>query len=134
MFLVFGAYMAALAGTTLVWRGTALDKVWVLNQSAYKQLFSAGRSVGVLFLLLSATLVTAAVGWFKRRLWGWVLAVGIISTQVAGDFVNLVRGDFLRGSTGLTIAGALLFYLLRPKVRGAFRSPTNSDVGGATRQ
>ena len=113
--------MAALAGTTLVWRGTVLDKVWVLNQSAYKQLSPAGRSVGVLFLLLSATLVTAAAGWFKRRLWGWGLAVGIISTQVAGDFVNLVRGDLLRGSTGLTIAGALLFYLLCPKVRSAFR-------------
>jgi hypothetical protein len=119
-FLVFGASMAVLAGTTLVWRGTALDKVWALNKTAYRQLSPAGRSVGVLFLLLSATLVTAAVGWFKRRLWGWGLAVGIISAQVAGDFVNLVRGDFLGGGTGLTIAGALLFYLLRPKVRTTF--------------
>jgi hypothetical protein len=122
IFLIFGASMSALAGTTLVWRGTALDKVWVLNQSAYEQLSPAGMSVGVIFLLLSATLVAAAVGWFKRRLWGWGLAVGIISTQVAGDFVNLFRGDLLRGSTGLTIAGALLFYLLRPQVRATFHS------------
>jgi hypothetical protein len=121
VFLVFGACMAALAGTTLVWRGTSLDRVWVLNESAYSQLSAAGASVGALFLLLSAALVTAAVGWFKRRLWGWGLAVGIISTQVAGDFVNLVRGDLLRGGTGLAIAGALLFYLLRPKVRTRFR-------------
>ncbi len=121
VFLVFGACMAALAGTTLVWRGTTLDRVWVLNESAYNQLSAAGAPVGALFLVLSAALVTAAVGWFKRRLWGWGLAVGIISTQVAGDFVNLMRGDFLRGSTGLAIAGALLFYLLRPKVRARFR-------------
>ena len=120
VFLVFGACMAALAGTTLVWRGTALDKLWALNESAHKQLAPAGRSVGPLFLLLSATLTAAAVGWFKRRLWGWRLAVGIIATQVAGDLVNVVRGDFLRGGTGLTIAGALLFYLLRPKVRATF--------------
>jgi hypothetical protein len=121
VFLVFGACMAALAGTTLVWRGTSLDRVWVLNESAYSQLSAAGASVGALFWLLSAALVTAAVGWFKRRLWGWGLAVGIISTQVAGDFVNLVRGDLLRGGTGLAISGALLFYLLRPKVRTRFR-------------
>jgi len=112
--------MAALAGTTLIWPGTALDKLWALNQPAYKQLSLVGGSIGALFLLLSATLVTAAVGWFKRRLWGWVLAVVIISTQIGGDVVNLLRGDFLRGGTGLTIAGALLFYLLRHKVRATF--------------
>lgn len=120
VFLVFGACMAALAGATLLWRGTVLDRAWALNQPAYQQLSSAGGSVGYLFLLLSIILVAASVGWFKRRRWGWLLAVGIISTQVAGDFVNLVRGDFLRGGTGVMIAGALLFYLLQRKVRAAF--------------
>jgi hypothetical protein len=57
--------MAALAGTTLVWPGMVLDNVWALNQPAYKQLALAGRPVGVLFLLLSATLLAAAVGWFQ---------------------------------------------------------------------
>ena len=120
-FLVFGACMAALAGTTLTWRGTPLDEVWVLNPSAYDQLAPAGHVVGPLFLLLSATLVFAAVGWFKRRLWGWRLAVGIISTQVAGDLVNLIRGDLLRGAMGFAIAGTLLIYLFRPRVRATFR-------------
>jgi hypothetical protein len=119
-FLVFGASMAALAGTTLTWRGTTLDRAWALNPAAYRKLAPLGSAVGPLFLLLSATMAVAAVGWFKRRVWGWGLAVGIISTQVAGDFVNLVRGDILQGATGFTIAGALLIYLLRPKVRAAF--------------
>jgi hypothetical protein len=74
-----------------------------------------------LFLLLSAALTAAAVGWFKGRLWGWRLAVGIFAVQVGGDFLNLMRGDFLRGGTGFAIAGALLFYLLRPTVRASFR-------------
>jgi hypothetical protein len=120
VFLVFAAGMAALAGSTLTWRGTVLDKAWVLNEPAYRQLSSVGRFVGILFLLFSAMLVGAALGWFKRRLWGWRLAVGIISAQVVGDFVNLARGDFLRGGVGVVIAGALLFYLLRPTVRNAF--------------
>ena len=113
--------MAAFAGTTLVYPGTALARLWTLNKLAYDQLASISTRVGPLFLLLSAALTAAAVGWFKRRLWGWRLAVGIFAVQVGGDFLNLMRGDFLRGGTGFAIAGALLFYLLRPTVRASFR-------------
>ena len=127
IFLVFGACMSALAGTTLVWPGTPFDRVWALNEPAYRQLSPTGKAVGGLFLLLSVVLITASVGWFKRRLWGWRLAVGIIVTQVAGDLVNLIRGDLLRASTGLTIAGALLFYLLRPNVEN-YVSLTEEDL------
>jgi len=128
IFLFFGATMASLAGTTLIWRGTALDRVWVLNAGAYRQLAPLGRIVGVLFLVLSATLAVAGTGWFRRRLWGWRLAVGIIATQVLGDLVNFLMGDFVRGGIGFTIAGALLFYLLRPEVRAAFKRGTVSGM------
>ncbi len=74
-----------------------------------------GRTVGILFLLLVAALTTAGIGWFKRRLWGWRLAVVIIATQVLGDVVNCVRGDLLHGGIGVIIAGALLLSLLQPK-------------------
>jgi len=120
IFIFFGSLMAGLAAITLLWRGTALDRVWALNPAAYAQLAPLGRTIGVLFLLLSAALACAGIGWLRRRLWGWRLAVAIIGTQVLGDVVNLVRGDFLRGGTGVIIAGALLFYLLRPRVRRTF--------------
>jgi len=120
LFLFFGALMAGLAAATLLWPGTALDRIWALNPAAYAQLAPRGKIVGALFLPLSAALGCAGIGWFRRRLWGWRLAVGIIAIQVIGDIVNCVRGDFLRGGIGVVIAGALLFYLLRPKVRAAF--------------
>jgi hypothetical protein len=120
IFLFFGAIMASLAATTLLWRGTALDRIWDLNPIAYKQLVPLGGTVGILFLLLGAALATAGIGWFRRRLWGWRLAVIIIATQVLGDVVNFVRGDFLRGGSGVIIAGALLLFLLQSKVRAAF--------------
>jgi len=119
-FLFFGATMASLAATTLLWRGTALDRIWVLNPIAYKRLAPLGYPVGILFLLLGVALSTAGIGWFRHRLWGWRLAVTIIAIQILGDVVNCVRGDLLRGGIGVIIAGALLLFLLQPRVRAAF--------------
>ena len=120
IFLFFGAFMASLAATTLLWRATPLDRVWALNPSAYRQLAPLGNTVGILFLLLGSALAAAGIGWFRRRLWGWRLAVAIIATQILGDLVNCIRGDWLRGGTGVIIAGALLLLLLQPKIKSAF--------------
>lgn len=43
IFLFFGATMASLAATTLLWPGTALDRLWVLNRKrvSYSRLSAA---------------------------------------------------------------------------------------------
>ena len=120
VFLFFGAAMASIAGTTLTWPGTFLDRLWVLNPTAHKQLATLAKPAGILFLLLAAVLAMAGTGWFKHRLWGWRLAVVLIATQALGDLINVFRGDYLRGSVGFSVATALLFYLLRPVVRTVF--------------
>jgi hypothetical protein len=120
IFLFFGAITASLAATTLLWRGTVLDRIWALNPSARAQLAPLGGIVGILFVLLGVALATAGIGWFRHRLWGWRLAVAIIATQVLGDVVNCIRGDWLRGGIGVVIAGALFLFLLRPTIRAAF--------------
>jgi hypothetical protein len=120
IFLFFGATMASLAAITLLCRGTSLDRIWSLNPAAYRQLAPLGRGVGGLFLLLGLALTVAGVGWFRRRLWGWRLAVAIIAIQIVGDVINCIRGDWLHGGIGVVIAGALLLFLLRSAVRKAF--------------
>ena len=105
----------------LFWPGTVLDRLWSLNPVAHEAFVPFGNSIGLLFYVLSIVLVISAVGWFKHRIWGWQLTVAIISTQVIGDFVNLIRGDFLRGSIGLLIAGALLLFLLRSNISKVFQ-------------
>ena len=100
--------MASLAATTLLWAGTALDRLWVLNPKAHELLAPLGGKVGGLFLLLAAALTTAGIGWFRRRSWGWRLTIGILAVQVVGDIVNCVRGDWLRGGTGVIIGSGKL--------------------------
>jgi hypothetical protein len=120
VFFFFGAAMAILAAITLLWRGTALDHVWRLNPRAYGQLQPLGPAAGIPFLCLGLALAAAGFGWFRRRIWGWRLAVGIIAIQILGGFINCIRGDWLHGAIGVVIAGALLLFLLRKAVRGAF--------------
>lgn len=128
-FFFFGALMASFAGATLLWPGTVLDRMWALNPTAHEQLAFLGRPVGGFFLALSAALAAAGVGWFRRRFWGWALAVGIIAVQVLGDLVNVLFGQFVRGGVGVAIAGALLFYILRRPIREAFvRAPRSSPL------
>jgi hypothetical protein len=126
VFLFFGATMASLAGITLVWPGTALSRMWVLNTAAYRQLAPLGWRIGIPFLVLGAALAAAGVGWLRRSPWAWRLALVIIAIQVTGDIFNLLRGDFVRGGTGVVIAGGLLLYLLQPNVRAPFERHLDS--------
>jgi len=113
--------MAALAGTMLIWPGTVLDRLWLLNETAHVQLREAGTYLGPLFWMLGLILIGTAAGWFMQRLWAFRLTVAILCAQLVGDVVNLFRGDLVRGGIGILIAGSLLLYLLRSRIRSAFQ-------------
>jgi hypothetical protein len=75
---------------------------------------------GLLFLSLDTALAIASTGWLKRRPWEWQLALVIVETQVLGDITNIFYGRIIQGVVGITIAGALLFYITRPFIRACF--------------
>ncbi len=77
-------------------------------------------------MLLAGVPSATAIGWFKCRLWGWRLAVAVITTQIFGDLINIFLGQVIKGAIGVSIAGALLFYLLRPKVEECFHAGESS--------
>ncbi len=112
--------MAAYAAATLLKPRTVLDRLWVLNKPGHAQLASLGKGVALGFVVLSALLCAAAVGWFRRRYWGWVLGATIIAINAAGDLINVARGEWLKGAVGVAIAGLLLFYVTRSGVRDHF--------------
>jgi hypothetical protein len=122
VFLLWAATAASLAGTTLLCRGTVLDRVWSLNPRAYKQLAPLGHKAGIPLLIVAFALAMAGIGWIRRRYWAWWLAVLIIATQFVGDLVNLFGGHIMEGAIGVVAAGLLLTYLLRPPTRAIFRT------------
>ena len=126
--------MAFLAAITLTWRGTVLHRVWAINPAGYKQLAPFGGKAGILFATLGVTLAAACIGWLKKLLWAWRLAIALIAAQVVGSIVNILLGRIPEGAIGITASGALLFYLLRKRVRAVFRKPgqvlDSRDPGG----
>jgi len=121
IFLFFGSLMATYAAITLAIPGTILDRAWVLNPTAHAQLAPLGRVAALPFAVLAATLFAAGVGWFRRRYWGWILGVSLIAMNMTGDLVNIFRGELLKGMVGAGVAGLLLVYLTRPRVRNYLR-------------
>ncbi|HEX9110957.1 MAG TPA: hypothetical protein VF845_05725 [Terriglobales bacterium] len=119
-FFVFGAGMAAYAAVTLLRPGTVLDALWALNKRGHAELVLLGSGAVLLFAVLFVLLGLAAVGWFRRKYWGWVLGVTIIAINATGDLINGVLGDWLRGAVGVAIAGLLLIYMTRARVRNYF--------------
>ena len=106
----------------MFWPGIDLDRIWLLNPRAYNKLAPFGKAMAIPFLLSGVALAVAGLGWFKRSLWAWRLAVGIIGTQVLGNFVNVFFERLVESAIGISIAGALLFYLFRPGVRKTFEN------------
>jgi len=126
VFFLFGATIAAYAAVTLLNPGTVLDWLWVLNKTGHAQLVSLGTGAGLGFVVLSALLSAASVGWFRRRYWAWLLGTTIIAINAAGDLVNLLIGEHLKGAVGVAIAGLLLIYMIRPAVRDYFSKEMKS--------
>lgn len=113
--------MAAYAAFTLAVPGTPLDRLWALNPEAHLQLAPLGKLVAAPFALLSVAMLFTGIAWFRRRRWGYLLGTLIIALNLAGDAFNLLRGEYLKGATGVLIAGLLLVVMTRPAMREYFR-------------
>ncbi len=128
---LFGVLASATSFLALLFPGTPLRKVWRLKPDAHEAFLAMGPWAIVLLLVVCVAAALAAAGLLRRARWGHHLAVGILSVNLLGDTANaLVRGD-LRTLIGLPIGGALIVYLLRPRVRVLFgpRATPSSSAG-----
>jgi uncharacterized membrane protein (DUF2068 family) len=112
VFFAFGAVMAALAFTMLLFPGSELDRLWQLNPQAKPGLTALGASGVMLMAVVCATGATAAIGLWRCRWWGLWLAVGGLAVNLAADLGNAVIRHDWRTLVGLPIGGAIISYLI----------------------
>ena len=121
-FLFAAAATAAVAGCSLLFPGTLLDRLWDLNKAGEEAFRALGSAAGVFLLVLGAATLGAAFGLLRRRKWAWWLAVALFAINAAGDAASFVAtGDWLRSASGILISSAFLYALTRRSVRRYFK-------------
>ena len=88
-FLVFATLMAVFIGTLLLFPGGLLESVWRFNPEARSAFQSMGRLASLLLFVVGAVACGGAVGIYRRRKWGWWLAVLLFSVNALGDAISL---------------------------------------------
>ena len=112
-FFLFGATMCTLTIVLLLFPRTALDSLWRLNPDAHASFRSIGKAAFLLMFPVGIACAFAAIGLWRRKVWGTWLAIIILSANIAGDLFNAgVRHDY-RALIGLPIGGAMIFCLAR---------------------
>jgi hypothetical protein len=112
-------------GMALLTPGSKLEVIWKLYPARRSILMPHRMWLGPGFLALSIVMVSASIGCFRRRVWGWWLAVAIFFINGLSDAGQILIGNLLEGGIGVAAAGAILFYLSRPKVREIFAKNSN---------
>ena len=120
MFFAIATCILLGVGIALLRPGSMLEVIWKLYPARRALLMPYRMWLGPGFLILAIVMASASVGCFRRRIWGWWLAIGIFIVNGLSDTGQILIGHFLEGAIGVAVAGGILFYLSRPNVRGTF--------------
>lgn len=77
--------------------------------------------IGLTFMIAGVAQMIFGVGLWQLRGWAWTLGVVIQSFTLLGALGGLFTGAFtVQSLISIVISGAILFYLLSPRVRKLF--------------
>jgi uncharacterized membrane protein (DUF2068 family) len=127
IFFLAGSAISLTASLSLLRPNSFLESMWRLNPRAHENLSSLGLWAVLLLAIVSLFCAAAAIGLWRGSRWGHRLAIGLIATNLIGDITNVMLGTEPRAIVGIPIAGAILLYLLRKKVRSSFRRTGNLE-------
>ena len=118
---LLAAAIALAAGTTLVWPGGPVDVIWAIRQDdTHAKMVALGWPAGLGLWVVAAVAVVTAIGSFQHRRRAWWLAAVALAVNGVSDLARIAMGGVVEGAIGVVIAGAILFWLTRPGVRGQF--------------
>src|SRR5262245_5444249 len=124
VFFLLGAVLAGVAAISLAIPGSPLEPMWRLNPRGHQGLVRLQGWGSLLLAGVSGVCAIAGVGLWRRRGWGYATAVAALSLHLIADGFSVVSGTEPRAIVGIPIVVALLVYLRRPQVRGAFAGKT----------
>src|SRR5262249_55561288 len=119
-FFVFATLMTALTAATLFAPDTPLTAIWSVKPTDYEALRALAPASAFAFAALSLAMAATAFGCLLRKRWGLMLALAIFSVNALGDAGRAFFGAPLEAALGVSIAGAIIWWLLRPRVRALF--------------
>lgn len=121
-FFIAATIVAALASFTMLVTGTAVERIWKLKEHGYHQMLHHRVPIGVGFALLAVLLALAAIGWARRRRWGWLLSALIFGVNLAADLAALAASRSWANVVPVAIEGLVLTWILLPRTKAEFLS------------
>jgi uncharacterized membrane protein (DUF2068 family) len=127
--VIIVAWLAILSGAIGAFVGgfAALAGALLDTQAPTNQLSMQGISgmalvvIGLTFMIAGVAQIIFGVGLWQLRGWAWTLGVVIQSLTLLGALGGLFTGAFtVQSAISIVISGAILFYLLSPRVRKLF--------------
>jgi uncharacterized membrane protein len=122
VFFATGTIISFISAVSLLIPGNALEPIWQINPHAREQFIVMGHWSSILLFVVSLLCRATAIGCWRGRQWGYRLAIGLFTVNLAGDLLNATIAGERRVLVGIPIVCALLWYLSRPVVRAYFAS------------
>jgi uncharacterized membrane protein len=122
MLFVIGTCASLLSAVSLTFPGSFLEPIWDLNPNARAGFTRIGSAAIVLMIAVCIACLFTALGLWRRRRWGYWLAVLMLVVNLCGDVINVITGTEPRAIVGIPIVGVILTYLLRKRTRYHFNN------------
>ena len=120
LFFAFGAAISFTSMISLLSPGGALEPMWRLNPRAREAFSGMGPWAIVLMAVVCSACLSASLGLWRGRRWGYVIAVALLLVSLLGDLANAVLGLEPRAWVGVPVAALLLVFLTTRRVRAFF--------------
>jgi hypothetical protein len=120
VFSFVGAVLAGVAAISLAFPGSPLEPMWQLNPRGHQGFVHMHGWAVPLLAVVSGVCGAVGIGLWRRRRWGYAIAVAGLSIHLVGDTLSVLSGAEPRAIIGIPIVATLLVYLSRPRIRGAF--------------
>jgi hypothetical protein len=120
LFFALGAVISFTSMIALLFPGSALEPMWRLNPRAREAFSSMGPWAIVLMAVVCSACLSASLGLWRGKPWGYVIAVALLLVSLVGDLANAVLGIEPRAWVGVPIAALLLASLTTRRVRAFF--------------